>query len=126
MRYVDGAGVTAERRAAREGIRLETGRRCARGDRNPVIAKDHAAGLGRIVNTCSDALFGAGLSVYAGGKGVVPGLTTSSAAAGVAHGMKVNAVVPTAATRMSLGRSGTTNERPRCSTTCSPPGTSHG
>jgi len=40
MRYADGGGLTAERRAAREGIRLEAGRRFARGDRNSVIAKD--------------------------------------------------------------------------------------
>ncbi|MFG2720632.1 SDR family NAD(P)-dependent oxidoreductase [Streptomyces sp. NPDC048416] len=58
---------------------------------------------GRIVNTCSDALFGdTGLSVYAAGKGAVLGLTTSLAAEGAAHGIKVNAVVPVAATRMSL------------------------
>ncbi|MER0443650.1 SDR family NAD(P)-dependent oxidoreductase [Streptomyces sp. Edi4] len=58
---------------------------------------------GRIVNTCSDALFGdTGLSAYAAGKGAVLGLTTSSAAEGAGHGIKVNAVVPIAATRMSL------------------------
>ncbi|MEH0474790.1 SDR family NAD(P)-dependent oxidoreductase [Streptomyces sp. B21-097] len=62
-----------------------------------------AAGYGRIVNTCSDALFGDnGLSVYAAGKGAVLGLTTASAAEGAAVGIKVNAVVPVAATRMSL------------------------
>ncbi|MGW2619643.1 SDR family NAD(P)-dependent oxidoreductase [Streptomyces sp. NPDC001500] len=62
-----------------------------------------AAGYGRIVNTCSDALFGdSGLSVYAAGKGAVLGLTTASAAEGAAVGIKVNAVVPVAATRMSL------------------------
>ncbi|WP_329406074.1 SDR family NAD(P)-dependent oxidoreductase [Streptomyces sp. NBC_00704] len=62
-----------------------------------------AAGYGRIVNTCSDALFGdTGLSAYAAGKGAVLGLTTSAAAEGAAHGVKVNAVVPVAATRMSL------------------------
>ncbi|MFI9155537.1 SDR family NAD(P)-dependent oxidoreductase [Streptomyces sp. NPDC053367] len=61
------------------------------------------AGYGRIVNTCSDALFGdTGLSAYAAGKGAVLGLTTSSAAEGAAYGIKVNAVVPVAATRMSL------------------------
>ncbi|MCX5384520.1 SDR family NAD(P)-dependent oxidoreductase [Streptomyces sp. NBC_00083] len=61
------------------------------------------ARYGRIVNTCSDALFGdTGLSVYAAGKGAVLGLTTSLAAEGAAHGIKVNAVVPIAATRMSL------------------------
>ncbi|MET9364446.1 SDR family NAD(P)-dependent oxidoreductase [Streptomyces sp. NPDC006632] len=62
-----------------------------------------ASRYGRIVNTCSDALFGdTGLSVYAAGKGAVLGLTTSLAAEGAAHGIKVNAVVPIAATRMSL------------------------
>ncbi|MDT0567031.1 winged helix-turn-helix domain-containing protein [Streptomyces sp. DSM 3412] len=40
MRYADGGGLTAERRAAREGIRLEAGRKFARGDRNSVIAKN--------------------------------------------------------------------------------------
>ena len=40
MRYADGGGLTAERRAAREGIRLEAGRRFARGDKNSVIVKD--------------------------------------------------------------------------------------
>ncbi|MGW7101646.1 SDR family NAD(P)-dependent oxidoreductase [Streptomyces sp. NPDC054838] len=62
-----------------------------------------AAGYGRIVNTCSDALCGdGGLSVYAAGKGAILGLTTSSVAEGAAVGIKVNAVVPIAATRMSL------------------------
>ncbi|MFD7078780.1 SDR family NAD(P)-dependent oxidoreductase [Streptomyces sp. NPDC059918] len=62
-----------------------------------------ASGYGRIVNTCSDALFGdAGLSVYAAGKGAVLGLTTSLGAEGAPYGIKVNAVVPIAATRMSL------------------------
>lgn len=62
-----------------------------------------ASGYGRIVNTCSDALFGdTGLSVYGAGKGGVLGLTTSTAAEGAAYGIKVNAVVPIAATRMSL------------------------
>ncbi|MFE2876132.1 SDR family NAD(P)-dependent oxidoreductase [Streptomyces roseus] len=62
-----------------------------------------ASGYGRIVNTCSDALFGdTGLSVYAAGKGAVLGLTTSAAAEGAPYGIKVNAVVPIAATRMSL------------------------
>ncbi len=40
MRYADGGGLTAERRAAREGIRLEAGLRFARGDRTSDIAKD--------------------------------------------------------------------------------------
>ncbi|GAA1122727.1 winged helix-turn-helix domain-containing protein [Streptomyces javensis] len=40
MRYADGGGLTAERRAAREGIRLEAGHRFARGDKTSDIAKD--------------------------------------------------------------------------------------
>ncbi|MCX4460692.1 helix-turn-helix domain-containing protein [Streptomyces sp. NBC_01728] len=40
MRNADGGGLTAERRAACEGIRLEAGQRFARGDRTSVIAKD--------------------------------------------------------------------------------------
>src|SRR5690349_8613217 len=40
MRYADGGGLTAERRAARERIRLEAGQRFARGDRTSDIAKD--------------------------------------------------------------------------------------
>ncbi|BBC30467.1 putative IS630 family IS885-like transposase [Streptomyces graminofaciens] len=40
MRYADGGGLAAERRAAREGIRLEAGQRFARGDRTSDIAKD--------------------------------------------------------------------------------------
>ncbi|GAB7109709.1 hypothetical protein JCM4814A_80240 [Streptomyces phaeofaciens JCM 4814] len=39
MRYADGGGLTAERRAAREVIRLEAGQRFARGDRTSDIAK---------------------------------------------------------------------------------------
>ncbi|GGW78021.1 hypothetical protein GCM10010350_73750 [Streptomyces galilaeus] len=111
MRYADGGDLTAERRAAREGIRLEAGRRFARGDRNSVIARDHAAGYGRIVNTSSDALFGdTGLSASAVGKGAVSGLTTSSTAEGAAYGIKANAIVPIAATRTSLEAAGTTTD----------------
>lgn len=40
MRYADRGSLTAERRAAREGIRLEAGRRSAQGDRTSDIAKD--------------------------------------------------------------------------------------
>ncbi|MFF0190915.1 helix-turn-helix domain-containing protein, partial [Streptomyces sp. NPDC005244] len=40
MRYADGGGLTAERRAAREGVRMEAGRRFGRGDRTSEIAKD--------------------------------------------------------------------------------------
>ncbi|MFD7878992.1 helix-turn-helix domain-containing protein [Streptomyces sp. NPDC059766] len=40
MRYANGGDLTAERRAAREGIRLEAGQRFARGDRTSDITKD--------------------------------------------------------------------------------------
>ncbi|MFI1035901.1 winged helix-turn-helix domain-containing protein [Streptomyces sp. NPDC020951] len=40
MRYADGGGLTAERRAAREVIRLEAGQRFPRGDKSSDIAKD--------------------------------------------------------------------------------------
>ncbi|WRZ95667.1 winged helix-turn-helix domain-containing protein [Streptomyces sp. NBC_01007] len=40
MWYADGGGLTAERRAAREGIRLEAGQRFARGGRTSDIARD--------------------------------------------------------------------------------------
>ncbi|MFE5143998.1 helix-turn-helix domain-containing protein [Streptomyces fagopyri] len=40
MRYADGGSLTAERRAAREGIRLEAGQRFAQGDRTSGIARD--------------------------------------------------------------------------------------
>ncbi|WP_443732491.1 IS630 family transposase [Streptomyces coriariae] len=40
MRYADGGGLTAERRATRERIRMEAGRRFERGDRTSDIAKD--------------------------------------------------------------------------------------
>ncbi|MFI5681764.1 winged helix-turn-helix domain-containing protein [Streptomyces cellulosae] len=40
MRYADGGGLTAERRAAREGLRLQAGERFARGGRTSDIAKD--------------------------------------------------------------------------------------
>ncbi|WP_443044167.1 IS630 family transposase [Streptomyces sp. NBC_00353] len=40
MRYPEGGGLTAERRAFREGIRLQAGRRFAAGEKTAVIAKD--------------------------------------------------------------------------------------
>ncbi|MFF1505640.1 winged helix-turn-helix domain-containing protein [Streptomyces sp. NPDC058316] len=40
MRCPEGGGLTAERRAFREGIRLRAGRRFAAGERTAVIAKD--------------------------------------------------------------------------------------
>jgi putative transposase len=39
MRYADGGGLTAQRRAVREVLRLEAGERFARGDRTSDIAK---------------------------------------------------------------------------------------
>ncbi len=62
------------------------------------------SGYGRIVNTCSDALFGeSGVSLYAAGKGAILGLTKSLAAEGAPYGIKVNAVAPIGYTRMSAG-----------------------
>ncbi|MEV6655421.1 winged helix-turn-helix domain-containing protein [Streptomyces sp. NPDC051219] len=40
MRYPEGGGLTAERRAFREGIRLQAGVRFAAGEKTAVIAKD--------------------------------------------------------------------------------------
>ncbi|MER7467646.1 helix-turn-helix domain-containing protein [Streptomyces sp. NPDC097981] len=40
MRYPEGGGLTAERRAFREGIRLQAGERFAAGEKTTVIAKD--------------------------------------------------------------------------------------
>ncbi|WP_455678892.1 IS630 family transposase [Streptomyces avidinii] len=40
MRYAEGGGLTAERRAFREGIRLQAGMRFAAGEKTAVIAKD--------------------------------------------------------------------------------------
>ncbi|MFJ6252728.1 MULTISPECIES: helix-turn-helix domain-containing protein [unclassified Streptomyces] len=40
MRYPEGGGLTAERRAFREGIRLQAGERFASGDKTAVIAKE--------------------------------------------------------------------------------------
>ncbi|MEU8837264.1 winged helix-turn-helix domain-containing protein [Streptomyces sp900116325] len=40
MRYPEGGGLTAERRAFREGIRLKAGVRFAAGEKTAVIAKD--------------------------------------------------------------------------------------
>ncbi|WP_455908358.1 IS630 family transposase [Streptomyces goshikiensis] len=40
MRYPEGGGLTAERRAFREGIRLQAGKRFAAGEKTAVIAKD--------------------------------------------------------------------------------------
>ncbi|MFD7497202.1 helix-turn-helix domain-containing protein [Streptomyces sp. NPDC059832] len=40
MRYAEGGGLTAERRAFREQVRLEAGRRFAAGEKTAVIAKE--------------------------------------------------------------------------------------
>lgn len=59
-------------------------------------------GGGRIVNTTSSAglLGNAGFSNYAAGKGGVYGLTRVLSLEGAKYGIKVNAIAPTAATRM--------------------------
>ncbi|SFG01099.1 NAD(P)-dependent dehydrogenase, short-chain alcohol dehydrogenase family [Novosphingobium sp. CF614] len=58
------------------------------------------AGYGRIVNTTSGAMFGMdGLTVYAAAKFGIYGLTRGLANEGAAHGIKVNALSPGAATR---------------------------
>lgn len=61
------------------------------------------AGYGRIVNTTSEAVLGfvpKAIS-YAGAKGGVLGFTRALALEGPAHGIRVNAVVPRAQTRLS-------------------------
>ncbi|WP_443054704.1 helix-turn-helix domain-containing protein [Streptomyces sp. NBC_00334] len=40
MRYVRGGGLTDERRAFRDQLRIEAAQRFAQGDENPVIAHD--------------------------------------------------------------------------------------
>lgn len=60
-----------------------------------------ASGTGRIVNTVSAAMTGQpDMAHYGAAKGAVYGLTRNLAVAGAAHGIKVNAVAPGAATRM--------------------------
>jgi NAD(P)-dependent dehydrogenase (short-subunit alcohol dehydrogenase family) len=59
-------------------------------------------GYGRIVMTTSTGVFGLPNNVsYAAAKAAVIGLTRSLASAGVAHGIKVNAIAPGAMTRMA-------------------------
>jgi NAD(P)-dependent dehydrogenase (short-subunit alcohol dehydrogenase family) len=59
-------------------------------------------GRGRIVNTSSGAVFGsAGGTVYQTAKAGLIGLTRSLALAGADHGIRVNAIMPTAYTRMT-------------------------
>jgi NAD(P)-dependent dehydrogenase (short-subunit alcohol dehydrogenase family) len=61
-------------------------------------------GRGRIVNTSSGAVFGsAGGTVYQTAKAGLIGLTRSLALAGADVGIRVNAIMPTAYTRMTAG-----------------------
>jgi NAD(P)-dependent dehydrogenase (short-subunit alcohol dehydrogenase family) len=60
------------------------------------------AGAGRVVLAGSTAIYGMGRSVpYSTAKSSYIGLTRSLAAAGAPHGVRVNTVLPSAATRMS-------------------------
>jgi hypothetical protein len=61
------------------------------------------AGYGRIVNTCSEAVLGfvPKATSYAGGKGGVLGFTRALALEAAPYGIRVNAVVPRAQTRLS-------------------------
>jgi NAD(P)-dependent dehydrogenase (short-subunit alcohol dehydrogenase family) len=61
------------------------------------------AGYGRIVNTTSEAVLGfvPKSSSYAGGKGAVLGFTRALALEAPEHGIRVNAVMPRAQTRLS-------------------------
>jgi NAD(P)-dependent dehydrogenase (short-subunit alcohol dehydrogenase family) len=61
-----------------------------------------ASGAGRIVTTSSPSIFGtAGTSPYVTGKAAVFGLTRAIAAEGPAVGIRVNAVLPSAYTRLT-------------------------
>jgi NAD(P)-dependent dehydrogenase (short-subunit alcohol dehydrogenase family) len=62
-----------------------------------------AAGYGRIVNTTSEGATGIvpKNSSYGAAKGAVLGFTRAAAIDGLRHGIRVNAVVPRAQTRMS-------------------------
>jgi NAD(P)-dependent dehydrogenase (short-subunit alcohol dehydrogenase family) len=63
-----------------------------------------AAGHGRIVNTSSSSVFGTDhVSTYVVAKSAMIGLTTSMACEGAAAGIQVNAVMPTAMTRLTSG-----------------------
>ena len=61
-----------------------------------------AQGYGRIVLTTSSGVFGLPTNLgYATAKGAVIGMARSLAAAGAAHGIKVNCIAPAAQTRMA-------------------------
>jgi NAD(P)-dependent dehydrogenase (short-subunit alcohol dehydrogenase family) len=62
-----------------------------------------AAGDGRVVNTCSEAVLGfvPKSTSYAGAKGGVLGFTRALALEAPRHGIRVNAVMPRAQTRLS-------------------------
>jgi len=61
------------------------------------------ARYGRIVNTCSEAVFGTvpKATAYGSAKGAVYGFTRNLALDGARHGIRVNAVTPRASTRLS-------------------------
>ena len=67
---------------------------------DPMVAQGH----GRIVNTSSGAVFGSPIgTVYQTAKAGLIGLTRSLALAGADSGVRVNAIMPTAYTRMTAG-----------------------
>ena len=58
-------------------------------------------GYGRILNTCSSAALGSGISgAYAVSKAGVIGLTKDAAISGRPHGIQVNAILPSAHTEL--------------------------
>lgn len=60
-----------------------------------------AQGYGRILNTSSSAAFGSGISgPYAASKAGLIGLTKDAAISGKAHGIVVNAIMPSASTTL--------------------------
>jgi hypothetical protein len=66
----------------------------------PMMAHAH----GRIVNTSSGAVFGSAVgTAYQTAKAALIGLTRSLSLAGADHGIAVNAIMPTAFTRMTAG-----------------------